>query len=179
MGAGPTVNIFRSVDFINGVKNFTTTKSAGLRLNASMRKENKFDFDFGPEFTWNESKGSINTAANAKYWQLEGWASGRLYLPKKFEIHTDINTELRQKDKRFTQNNNFTKWNMDITKRFFKGNDLEVKLGVYDILNQNRGFNRSFNSYSFTESYYTTLRRFWLFTLTWNISKNGKPATGF
>jgi len=68
---------------------------------------------------------------------------------------------------------------MDITKRFFKGNDLEVKFGVYDILNQNRGFSRSFSSYSFTESYYTTLRRFWLLTLTWNISKNGKPATGF
>lgn len=179
LGAGPTANIFRSVDFINGVKNFTTTKSAGLRVNANMRKENKFEFDIGPEFTLNKSTGSINTAANAKYWQMEGWASGRVYLPKKFELHTDINTELRQKDKRFAQNNNFTKWNMDITKRFFKGNDLEVKLGVYDILNQNRGFDRSFNSYSFTESYYTTLKRFWLLTLTWNISKNGKPATGF
>ena len=179
LGAGPTANLSRNVDFINGTKNLTTTRNAGLRVNASMNKENKFDFDFGPEFTWNVSKGSINTAANVKYWQLEGWASGRVYLPKKFEIHTDVNTELRQKDKRFTQNNNFTKWNMDITKRFFKGNDLEVKFGVYDILNQNRGFNRSFSSYSFTESYYTTLRRFWLLTLTWNISKNGKPATGF
>ena len=179
LGAGPTANIYRSVDYINGIKNFTTTKSAGLRLNASMQKENKFDFDFGPEFTLNDSRGSINTAANAKYWQLELWGSGRLHLPKKFELHTDINSELRQKDKRFAQNNNFTRWNMDLTKRFFKGNDLEVKFGVYDILNQNRGFDRRFNSYSFTESYYTTLRRFWLLTLTWNISKNGKPASGF
>lgn len=152
-GAGPTANLSRNVDYINGIKNLTTTRNAGLRLNASMNKENKFDFDFGPEFSWNVSKGSINTAANAKYWQLEGWASGRVYLPKKFEIHTDVNTELRQKDKRFAQNNNFTKWNMDITKRFFKGNDLEVKFGVYDILNQNRGFDRSFSSYSFTESF--------------------------
>ncbi|MBI5372324.1 MAG: outer membrane beta-barrel protein [Sphingobacteriales bacterium] len=179
LGAGPTANINRNVDFINGVKNFTTTKNAGLRLNASMNKEKKFDFDLGPEFTWNVSKGSINTEANAKYWQLEGWASGRVYLPGKVEVHTELNTELRQKDKRFAQNNNFTKWDMDITKRFFKGNDLEVKLGVYDILNQNRGFDRSFSSYSFTESHFTTLRRFWLLTLTWNISKNGKPASGF
>jgi Outer membrane protein beta-barrel family len=179
LGAGPTANIFRNVDFINGIKNMTTTTNAGLRLNANMNKENKYDFYIGPEFTWNVSKGTINTAANAKYWQLEGWISGRVMLPKKFEIHTDMNTELRQKDKRFTRNNNFTKWNMDITKRFFKGNDLEVKFGVYDILNQNRGFDRSFSSYSFTESFYTTLRRFWLLTLTWNISKNGKPTTGF
>jgi hypothetical protein len=179
LGAGPTANVFRNVDFINGVKNLTTTTNTGLRMNVSMNKENKFDFYISPEFSWNVSKGTINTSANAKYWQLEGWVSGRVMLPKKFELHTDLNTEIRQKDKRFTQNNNFTKWNMDLTKRFFKGNDLEVKFGVYDILNQNRGFDRRFSSYSFTESVYTTLRRFWLLTLTWNISKNGKPATGF
>jgi hypothetical protein len=179
LGAGPTANVFRNVDFINGIKNQTTTTNTGLRMNVSMNKENKFDFYISPEFSWNVSKGTINTSANAKYWQLEGWISGRVMLPKKFEVHTEMNTEIRQKDKRFTQNNNFTKWNMDLTKRFFKGNDLEVKFGVYDILNQNRGFDRRFSSYSFTESVYTTLKRFWLLTLTWNISKNGKPATGF
>lgn len=179
LGAGPTAGVFRNVDFINNIKNLTTTSNAGLRVNVSMNKENKYDFYFGPEFTWNVSKGTINTAANAKYWQLEGWFNGRVTLPKKFELQTELNTELRQKDKRFTQNNNFTKWNMELTKRFFKGNDLEAKFGVYDILNQNRGFDRRFSSYSFTESFYTTLRRFWLLTLTWNISKNGKPASGF
>ena len=60
-----------------------------------------------------------------------------------------------------------------------KDNKLEIKLGLYDILDQNKGYDRSFNSYSFTESYYTTLRRYWLMTLTWNISKNGKPAKCF
>ena len=60
-----------------------------------------------------------------------------------------------------------------------KDNKLELKLGLYDILNQNRGYERNFNSYSFTETTYNTLKRFWLFTVTWNISKNGKPATGF
>ncbi|MBS1655410.1 MAG: hypothetical protein JSU05_11235, partial [Bacteroidetes bacterium] len=50
---------------------------------------------------------------------------------------------------------------------------------VNDILDQNRGYQRSFSSYSFSESYYTTLRRFWLVTFTWNISKNGQPAKGW
>jgi len=68
-------------------------------------------------------------------------------------------------------------WNAALVKRFFKGNDLEMKFSVSDILNQNRGYDRNFNSYSFTESYYNTLKRFWLLSLTWNISKNGKPAS--
>ena len=58
-----------------------------------------------------------------------------------------------------------------------KDNKLELNLGVYDILDQNKGYQRNFNSYSFTETYYLTLRRYWLLTVTWNIAKNGKPAT--
>ncbi len=57
-----------------------------------------------------------------------------------------------------------------------KDNALKLNWVLYDILDQNKGYNRNFNSYSFTESYYNTLRRFWLLTLTWNISKNGKPV---
>jgi outer membrane receptor for ferrienterochelin and colicin len=99
-------------------------------------------------------------------------------LPQKFEINTDANFQYRQKDPRFTQNNNFTTWNANIVKRFMK-DEFDLKIGVYDILNQNRGYQRNFNSYSFTETYNNTLRRFWLVTLTWNISKNGQPAKGF
>ncbi len=179
LGFGPTVNMNRNIDFVNGVKNTTTTRNYGIRLNMSKYKENKFDFYVSPSFTWNESKASVNAAANASYWQLEGWANARVILPKKYEFSTDVNTQIRQKDPRFTQNNNFTTWNASVTKRLFKENAMEIKLGIYDILNQNKGYQRNFNSYSFTESYFTTLKRFWLLTLTWNISKNGKPASGF
>lgn len=179
LGVGPTLNVNRNIDFINAIKNITRTSGYGIRINTSMYRENKFNFYFSPSITWNSSRGSINTAANAKYWQLELWGDARVQLPKKFEIGTNLSAEYRQKDPRFTTNNNFTIWNMDVTRRFFKNNDLEVKFSVNDILNQNRGFDRNFNSYSFTESYYTTLKRFWLVTLVWNISKNGKPATGW
>ncbi len=185
LGFGPTVNFNRNIDFVqdqqSGIseKNTTNTKSYGLRLNVSQYVENKYNFHVGPNFTWNRSRASVNEFANAEYWQISGWASGNVNLPKKFDLGTDINFQLRQKDERFPANNSFTTWNAYVTKRFLKENALELKFGVYDILNQNRGYNRNFNSYSFTETYYNTLRRFWLLTLTWNISKNGKPASGF
>ncbi|HEX5655067.1 MAG TPA: outer membrane beta-barrel protein, partial [Chitinophagaceae bacterium] len=168
-----------NIDFVNGVKNSTTTRNAGIRVNLSKYVENKYDFYLSPSFTWNSSKATVNAAANAEYWQLEGWANARVMLPKGFEIRSDASIQIRQKDPRFTQNNNFTTWNASITRRMLKDNKLEIQLGLYDILNQNRGYQRNFNSYSFTESYFTTLRRFWLLTLTWNISKNGKPAKGW
>jgi hypothetical protein len=57
-----------------------------------------------------------------------------------------------------------------------KENQLELKFQVYDILNQNRGYQRNFSSYSFTETYYNTLKQFFLVSATWNFAKNGKPA---
>jgi hypothetical protein len=60
-----------------------------------------------------------------------------------------------------------------------KENKLELKLALFDILNQNRGYDRNFSSYSFTETYFNTLRRFWVLSATWNFNKNGKPSTGF
>lgn len=178
-GFGPTMGVNRNIDFINGVRNVTNNINYGVGLNIRRYVENKWNFYFGPRFSWVHSKASVNSSANADYWQIEGWGEGNVTLPKKFEIHTELNTQLRQKDPRFTQNNSFTKINAEVIKRFFKGNDLELKFGIYDILNQNRGYDRNFNSSSFTETYYTTLKRYWLFTITWNISKNGKPASGF
>ncbi|MEP7372676.1 MAG: outer membrane beta-barrel family protein [Chitinophagaceae bacterium] len=181
LGFGPNININRNIDFVRdqkineAVKNRTDTKSYGMRLNIGQYVKDKYNFHMGPNFTWNSSKASVNSSANAEYWQISGWAEGNVTLPKNFEIGTDVNYQARQKDPRFPANNNFTTWNASLTKRILK-NELEFKIGLYDILNQNRGYNRSFNSYSFTESYYNTLKRFWLLTLTWNISKNGKPS---
>ena len=80
---------------------------------------------------------------------------------------------------RFPDANSFTTWDGYLIKRFFKENQFELKLQVNDILNQNKGYNRNFSSYSYTETYYETLKRFWLLTATWNISKNGKPTKMF
>jgi hypothetical protein len=178
-GIGPNLNLNRNVDFINGFKNVTTTNSYGFSFNINRNIEKKLDFYMNPGITWNHSKATVNAAANADYWQIGGWANLNYTLPHNFQLSTDLNVELRQKDPRFTQNANSTKWNASIIKRMLKDNKLELKLGLYDILDQNRGYQRNFNSYSFTETYYTTLKRFWLLTVTWNITKNGKPATGF
>ncbi|MBS1918744.1 MAG: TonB-dependent receptor family protein [Bacteroidetes bacterium] len=176
LSVGPNMSLRRSIDFINNVKNISDNSSYGINVNFGKYVNNKYNFNFGPNFSWNHSKASVNSSANADYWSLTGWGNVNITLPYKFEIGTDANFNLRQKDPRFSQNANYTKWNASILKRFLKNNALELKLNVNDILDQNKGYSRNFSSYSFTESFYNTLRRYWLLTLTWNISKNGKPA---
>ena len=178
-GIGPTFNISRNIEFINGVKSINNTKRYGLEVSTNTYKAEQHNVWISANFNWNDSKSSVNSNASADYWSITLNGSGSKTIAKKYDIGSDISLQLRQKDKRFTQNNSFTTWNGYVAKRFFKENQFELKLQVNDILNENRGYSRDFSSYSFTETYYTTLRRFWLLTATWNISKNGKPTKMF
>lgn len=176
---GPRFNLNRRVEFINGYKSINNTRKYSINLGLNQYTPDKMNFYFSTDFSYNDSKASVNSAASADFWQIEMWASGSKNLSKKIVIGTDFSLQVRQKDPRFTQNNNYTTWNANILKRFLKDDKLEIKFQVNDILNQNRGYQRNFSSYSFTETYYRTLRRFWLVTATWNISKNGKPSKMF
>ena len=178
-GFGPNININRNIDFVNNVKNITNRGSYALNIDLNKYVADKYNFYIGPEFGWNHSKGTVNKSANADYWSVDGNASANVTIAKKIEIGTNISTQFRQKDPRFSNSTNFTNWNASVLKRFMKEDKLEIKLSVMDLLNQNRGYDRNFDSYSFTETYYNTLRRFWLLSATWNISKNGKPAKSF
>jgi hypothetical protein len=174
---GPGFNLNRSVELINGVKNINNTKMYSVRIQTNTYKPDKYNVWLSTNFSLNDSKSSVNTQANAKYWSINLNGSGSKTFAKKYEIGSDISLQVKEKDPRFPDANSFTTWNGYLIKRFFKENQLELKLQVNDILNQNRGYNRNFSSYSYTETYYETLQRFWLLTVTWNISKNGKPAT--
>jgi hypothetical protein len=176
---GPSFNMSRTIEFINGVKSINNTKSYQLNLSIDSYKPEKQMIWFNATFGWNDSKSSVNSRASADYWSLTLRGNGSKTVAKKYDIGTDITLQIRQKDPRFPDNNNFTAWNAFVTKRFFKENQFELKLQVNDLLNQNRGYNRNFSTYSFTETYYNTLKRFWLLTATWNVSKNGKPSKMF
>ena len=178
-GIGPGFTMNRSVELINGVKNINLTKSYSIRISTNTYKPEKYNVWLSTSFSLNDSKSSVNTQANAKYWSINLNGSGSKTFAKKYEIGSDISLQLREKDPRFPDANSFTTWNGYIIKRFFKENQFELKLQVNDILNENRGYSRNFSSYSYTETYYETLQRFWLVTATWNISKNGKPAKMF
>jgi hypothetical protein len=176
LGLGPTFNYNRYVDFVNGERNVTNTLSYGGRIGVSQYVENKYNFHLGPSLTFNHSKASVNERGNADYWQVQGWMSGEMTFLKSFDLKSDAEIQFRQKDPDLSQNNNFTRWNAHLTKRFFK-NEFELTFSVYDILNQNQGYQRNFNSSSFSETFYNTLQRFWQVRLTWNFSKNGKPVS--
>lgn len=175
---GPNGYLSRSISFLNNQKAVNTNSSYGLRFSVSKEKEKKYDISFNSEITRVNSKSSINNGALANYWQASLSTDIEITLPFKFRFETDLSYKTKQKDPRFPAKNTFTLWNASLTRNLFK-DKLEAGISVNDILNENRGYDRSFSDNRYSETYYNTLKRFWMLTLTWNFSKNGKPTSDF
>jgi hypothetical protein len=175
VGISPEIRINNFVDFISNnntpiVKNNTLNHSYTFRISLGMDKEKKYEFHLSPNIGYTISKASVNSLANAKYRTGGGWFSATIYLPKAFELATEIDAEYRQKDSRFSGNNNYTFWDAELRKWLLK-KKLQLKFAAKDILNQRNGYSRNFNSSSFTETYDTVLRRYFLLGVSWNFNK--------
>ena len=59
---------------------------------------------------------------------------------------------------------------IEISKMYMKTR-LTISLSVNDLLDQNKGINRSGNQYSLTESYYNTLGRYLMLGLSYRIGQ--------
>jgi hypothetical protein len=61
-----------------------------------------------------------------------------------------------------------------------KEDALLIKISANDLLNQNIGLDRNIGSNYVSQETYTTVRRFFLFSVAWNFNKNGKaPSSNF
>jgi hypothetical protein len=64
------------------------------------------------------------------------------------------------------------RWNAYLAKKFWKNKSGEVRISVFDILDQNIGVQRNASSNFISENSYNTIRRYWLLSFTWNFTKN-------
>ena len=167
MNISPALN--HSTNYINGQENRNDNNSIEIGPHASMYKEEKFEVWFSPTITYYDNKATISTYTT-NYWLSNNELSGSVQLPKKFEISSDINFMFRQQTALFPTNNNVIKWNAYVGKKFLKKGELEVRASVFDILNQNIGYDRSANGSIITQSNYNTIRRYGMLNVIWNFT---------
>ncbi|GGI23109.1 outer membrane beta-barrel family protein [Pedobacter mendelii] len=176
MGIGFNMNGSNSYNYINSVLNETKYASYSPTINIQKYVEKKFSFYayFGPSYSTTEA--SVQQAFNSNGWGASGYLSGNIQLPGKFEINTDGEYTYRGKTQAF--NESFTRflWNTTISKKFFKAQNLKTSITGFDLLNQNQGFDRSASNGNITQSSYTTIKRYFMFSLSWDFTKMGGGA---
>lgn len=179
MNAGLSLNVNSntSYNYINDVLNRiqSTTYSGKVNLYKSTEKKYFVYANFGPTYTTNES--SLQKQTNDNGWGLNGSGGFTIYLPGKFEIGSSTEYEYRAKTQSFDTDFSRVILNANIAKKFMKSEGLKFTLSGNDLLNQNVGFRRTASGNMITQNSYTTIKRYFMASISWDFSKMGGATT--
>lgn len=169
-------NLSNSYSYMNGEKNRNDNKDVSLSIGGNYSKDSlcEIELDFSTQYNMNYA--SINKS-QTNYFSYATNFNVNFFLPKRFEIGTSFDWDIRQKVAAFDNNNNVFLWNAHISKKFLKGDALELRASAYDILNQNKGYSRVAYANTITQQNYNTLRRYAMLSLIWNFTKSSIVTT--
>jgi len=171
------INGNTSFNMVNNAMNTSKSASYGGNLNFRKSKENRYDFYVRGGPNYNASSASLQKATNNNGWGASGDATLNIYLPGKLELSTTANYEFRGKTQTFDETFERLLLNASISKKFLKTENLKLSFSGQDLLNQNVGFDRTANNNMINQNSYTTIKRFFLLSLSWDFNKMGIDTT--
>ncbi|HET6256127.1 MAG TPA: TonB-dependent receptor [Puia sp.] len=169
------LNQSNNVTIVNNFTNLTRSGSYTGGIGMWKSKEKKYEFYMNANVTYTTSKSTDDPGLVTKYFTYQINPGADIFLPWHLQIHGDAELNIRQKTPVFPTNNNVYLVNGWIGKKLLKNDQLMFKAAVNDLLNQNNGFNRNVSSSFITQNTYTTIKRYFLFSVVWNFTKAGVP----
>ena len=158
----------------NNLLNYARTfgYTGGIFVGSNVNENIDFSLSYNASYT--DLKNTVQVQADNQFLnQTAGLKVNFVY--KRLILNSDFNANLFSG---LTQkfNQNFNLWNAFIGYKLLKNKNLEAKISVYDLLNQNASIGRTFNA-NYSEDFNNlALRRYYLFTITYNI-RNFKKGT--
>jgi hypothetical protein len=176
-GLGLNGNFSRYVNKVNGIRNVNDNTSVGYNANLSFWGEKWYNFYLNFNANNNTTVSSIRPGSSTNYWSYG--INGRPELKfKKIKTYFDINIDasIYQKSAVFPGQKDIYILSPSVRKVLGKSDSWEIKLYVFDMLNQNTNIQRNISSNFISETSNNGLRRYTMFSLIYNFSKNGKPS---
>jgi hypothetical protein len=173
---GPTTN--RYVNYVNGIRNETKTTASSFSINSGYWSDKWINFWINFDANYNRSISSIRPDVATEYWSYTSWTNLQFKF-KKQKLYVDFNGEFSfyQKTAAFANQRNAYIVNGSIRKTISKDDKWEAKFYVNDIFNQNLGINRNISSNFISETTSQNVKRYFMLSLIYNFSKNGKPSS--
>lgn len=173
LGADLNSNVFYSM--INNELNKTTSKNYGGSINFSKYVLKKYSFNLSFNPAYNTSEASLQRQINNNGWIYNVRFNANVTLPHKIVIGVDGTYLYQQKTQSFAEDFDRMLVSTTLTKSFLKAENLKFQLSGNDLFNQNVGFSRRVNNNMITQNSYTTIRRYAMFSVIYDLSKMGGP----
>lgn len=169
------VTFNRGVSLVNNQTNRSQnwTLSQGARINSNF--DEKLEFGLSGNISYQTAIYSLQSSQNTEFFNKS--LSGDLYyqLPFRLVVTTDI-TYHNYSGKSAGSVQNFALWNVALTRQFFKNKQGELRLQVYDLLNQNRSVNRNVTETYTEETTSQVLNRYFMLSFTYNLRRFGSGS---
>ena len=127
--------------------------------------------------TYNDVCYSLRESNNQKYY-TQMYSADFTYLGlKHFVLSTDFDYLINTgRGEGFNQN--IPLWNASLAHQVFKKRNGEIKFSVNDLLNQNQSITRNASNTSITDTKSLVLKRYFMLTFTYNLSKGQQQQRG-
>ncbi len=169
---GNNIGYGTSRQFINGVYNSINTFSYGPDVRFEINAADKLDLSVSAGLNYYKAKYSLRKDLNTEYFSQQYSTDVNWQMPRNFYFSTSFTYTINsQRASGF--NTNVPLWNASFSKQFLRFNRGELKLSAFDLLNQNIGISRTTRQNYIEDSRVTTLKRFFMLSFTYSLSKNG------
>jgi hypothetical protein len=154
----------------------------GTSLNSNISE--KVDFNIGTNVNINTVSNSVNSRLDNTYYIQTtnlglNWIFGKGFVFRTDLFHNSYNG-LEE-----TFNQNFLLVNMGIGKKFLKDQRGEIRLDIFDLLNQNTSISRNVTEVYLEDVQSAVLQQYFMLSFTFNLRKfngesmQGRPDGGF
>jgi hypothetical protein len=162
----------RDANFIDRVKNFTKTVTAGEDLRLSYFWKEKLDLGVNAGITYNSVNYSVQSRNNTSYFTHTYSLDATYSFPFGFIVSSDFDYTFNT-GRTNGYNRNYAMWNGSIAQEVLKSKRGEIKLSVYDILNQNVSISRNTGANYIEDVQSSVLNRFFMLTFSYKLNRMG------
>ncbi|MCY7358828.1 MAG: outer membrane beta-barrel family protein, partial [Rudanella sp.] len=161
-----------NISFVNAQLNKGRNLSAGQGLSVNTFWKEKLDVNLGGNITYQSAQYSLQPQQNSSF--LFSSINFRLFyqLPGRFTATSDLSYNANS-GRAAGYNQKFALWNVGVARQLFKQKQGELRLSVYDLLNQNRSIVRNVTDTYIEDVQSIVLRRYVMLTFTYNVRKFG------
>lgn len=155
---------------INTNINYAKTATGGLGLVFSSNISEKFDFTLSSNSSYSNIQNTLQTSSNTNYLSQVSKLKITTNPWKGLILQSEYsNTYYSGLTSAFNQS--ISLWNAAIGYKFLKNKQAELRLTVYDILNQNNSVSRTNTDSYIQDSQTNVLNRYYMLTFTYNFKK--------